>query len=123
MRKYVIAAVALLSAAQSFPRSADAQNPLKTPTRPTVSPYLDLANRNFSPAYAYFRRIRPEVELRQRDRQLAAQVTDLQNRPPLPHIPTTLEARYRNVGGFYGDRSGYYSYNRSRFNRSLFAPQ
>lgn len=124
--KRILASLAVLSALHAIPPSADAQPPqsrLKTPTGPTISPYLDLTNRAFTPEYAYFRRIRPDIQQRRHDAQLAAELRDLQLRPPLPQIPTTLETRYRNVGGFYGHSAGYYSQNRSRFNRSLFVPR
>jgi hypothetical protein len=68
------ALVLLLFAA---PASAQRRAPVR---RPTLSPYLNLLNRNNGVGFNYYQRVRPEVEFRNADRQLSSDVNTLQSR-------------------------------------------
>jgi hypothetical protein len=64
--------------------------------RPVTSPYLDLVNPARSFEFEYFRRLRPEVDLRQGERDLVRAVEDLNRRiTPPPVVPTE---RIRSIG-------------------------
>ncbi len=79
----VTAAIALALIASSENARAQAvprRGPAGTPSaRPAVSPYLDLTRRG-DPAFNYYRRIRPEQELRAAVNQQSGAIQDLQRK-------------------------------------------
>ena len=84
---------------------------------PTISPYLNLLNRNNSTAFNYFALVRPQREFRQGHQNLGGSVNRLQDevdanrnailnqQPPIGQSllsPTGHTTGYLNTGGYFG---------------------
>lgn len=82
--------------------------------RPTLSPYLDLMNRNRptrSLTFEYLRHVRPELEYRRESRRYRSlrqlppkQIEQRRPAPPKPigFAPTGHTPRFLNHGGYFG---------------------
>ena len=85
--------------------------------RPTLSPYLDLLNRNRptrSLTFEYLRHVRPELEYQRESRQfrhlrqpLPKQIETRRSVPPKPpgFAPTGHTPSFLNHGGYFGTRT------------------
>jgi hypothetical protein len=116
-RLRLITALALavgFTSAQAQPPAALGPTRLAPSSRPVTSPYLNLAidDGTFDgPAYQYYRRVRPEIELRRANASLTSELRDVRRQmgeqPPMAQSPasgigsTGHPVSYQSFGRFY----------------------
>jgi hypothetical protein len=74
MRGLVLGVIAICSVLSATTAFAQPPTPGGGAQRPTFSPYLNLLNRNFSPAGNYFGFVRPQQQMQQQFGQLQSQL-------------------------------------------------
>ncbi len=122
MNRPIVSTLLVLIAATVSSENANAQlaapqfsnDSQRRVARPTLSPYLDLMNRNRparSLTFEYLRNVRPELEYRRESRQYRSlrqlppkQIEKRRPAPPKPigFAPTGHTPRFLNYGGYFG---------------------
>lgn len=85
--------------------------------RPTLSPYLNLLNRNNSPAFNYYNRVRPRQAFDDYQQQTARNLSSLERRIEESNqaiqqsqnsqlAPTGQRVRFMDLGGYFGTGAG-----------------